>query len=565
MNAPEAIAPLATITVELPLMQLHASPTNPRKHFDQAALAELANSIRAHGVLQPILARGKGEGYEIVAGERRWRAAKIAGLATMPVLIRELGDLETLEMQVVENLQRSDLHPLEEAEGYEQLMKLHKQSADDVAAKVGKSRAYVYARLKLLALSPEAREAFYAGALVPSTALLVARIPGQKLQAQALKDVTAARFNNEPMSVRQAADHIQRTYMLRLKEAPFDPKNAKLVAKIGSCAECPKRTGNQPELFSDVNSADVCTDPECFDAKREAHFAIVRVQAEAKGQRVIAGKEAKKIAPYGHGRVLRGHVHADDASAWVGNTQVNVGATLKKLPDLPLQLLEVPDSHELVPIVEEKALVAAMKKAGLLQPSARSSPAVDNDWMKRERAKKAKKQAAVALERSIRRRILDAVRGKLTASGKVTREDGVAVALNAWAHTNANEDDLLDLAVTYGWIDPPKPDAKRKPTPANVTKLGEDRIPTLDVAELWRVMLDVALIEDTNVDEWRQTPATQLLAAAERHGVDHAAIRDELTAAAKAKEAEVQAAAKAKAAKKNKSAKAAGSRRSTAR
>lgn len=148
----------------LALEAIVASKTNPRKHFDAAALKELAESIAKHGVLQAILVRPNGADgkFELVAGERRWRAAKLAQLDRIPVTVRELSDTEALELQVVENLQRTDLHPLEEAEGYESLMKCQHAdgrtyTADEIAAKVGKSRSYVYSRLKYTALCKEAR------------------------------------------------------------------------------------------------------------------------------------------------------------------------------------------------------------------------------------------------------------------------------------------------------------------------------------------------------------------------------------------------------------------------
>src|SRR5690606_14398087 len=124
--------------------------------------------------------------YEIIAGERRYRASKLAGRTTIPAIVREISDLEVLELQIIENLQREDLHPLEEAESYEALLEQHKAdpdySVDLIAAKLGKSRAYIYARLKLCALRPAARKAFYAGTLTASTALLLARIPAPELQ-----------------------------------------------------------------------------------------------------------------------------------------------------------------------------------------------------------------------------------------------------------------------------------------------------------------------------------------------------------------------------------------------
>jgi ParB/RepB/Spo0J family partition protein len=345
----------------LALSQLHESKLNPRKSYDKDRLAELTASIKTKGVLQPIVTRPNADGFEVVCGARRLRAAREAGLTEIPAVVRELSDVEALEVAVIENLQRADVHEIEEAEGYEQLMKLHKQTADDLAAKVGKSKAYVYARLKLLALSPAGRKAFYEGALNASTALLVARIPGAKLQEQALKEVTELDYRGDRMPVRQAAEHIQRRYMLQLKSAPFSTKDPKLVAKAGACGECPKRTGNQPELFADVGSADVCTDPQCFNAKKEAHYQVLRDEARAKGQEVIEGKEAKTIKPYSYGDI-RGYSRLED-TAWSDATgQTKVSALLKKVPDVPVKLFEDPHTRELVKVVEtaDGALVATM-------------------------------------------------------------------------------------------------------------------------------------------------------------------------------------------------------------
>lgn len=278
-------------------LDLTPSPTNPRKTFPADKIAEMAESIRRHGILQPILVRpwpGDPGNFEIIAGERRWRAAQVAGLARVPVLIRHLSDQETVEFQVIENLHREDLHPLEEAEGYETLMQRHGYSAEELAAKIGKSKAYVYARLKLTALCDAARAAFREGKLSASTALLVARIPGAALQAKFLDTIVNAW--NGPMSYRDAARHAQNHYMLRLADAPFDTTLTGLAAGA-PCTTCPQRSGNQPELFADVASADVCTNPDCFAAKREAWAARKREMAEAAGHTIITGKPAEDIVP----------------------------------------------------------------------------------------------------------------------------------------------------------------------------------------------------------------------------------------------------------------------------
>ena len=283
---------------DVPMECITASKTNPRKIFDDAALADLAASITKHGVAQPILLRpthvnAGATFFEVVAGERRFRASKLAGKTTVPAIVRNLSDAEALEIQVIENLQRQDLHPLEEAEGFEVLMRENGYTAEVMAEKTGKSKAYIYASLKLCALEPKPRQAFYDGKLTKSTALLVARIPVKHLQEQCVGEITQE-WN--PYSTRQAASHIERNYMLDLKKVDFKTADDSLLQEAGSCTACPKRTGNQPEVFADV-SADVCTDPICFKSKTEAHVIRIKEVAASQGQMIISGAEAKKLMP----------------------------------------------------------------------------------------------------------------------------------------------------------------------------------------------------------------------------------------------------------------------------
>ncbi len=290
----------AELITALAVVQIRPSATNPRKHFDPAALHELADSVRVHGVLQPVLVRpinavGEVVLYELVAGERRWRAAKEAGLASIPATVRDLTDKEVLEIQVVENLQRADLHPIEEAEGYRQLHKTHGYSIEQLAAKVGKSRAYVYGRLKLCELPEIAKKRWWDGMLNASTALLVARIPSRELAERATLEIVANRGTGEPMNYTQALSHIQNHYMCALAHAPFKAADATLLPKAGACTQCPKRTGNQRDLFGDIRSVDICTDPICYRAKLDAHGEGLVQEAESRGLRVLGKSEAKKI------------------------------------------------------------------------------------------------------------------------------------------------------------------------------------------------------------------------------------------------------------------------------
>ncbi|WP_161499864.1 ParB/RepB/Spo0J family partition protein [Rhodoferax sp. TS-BS-61-7] len=322
----------------LALALIETSLTNPRKTFDAAKLQELADSIKASGVHQPVLVRplpgsrledthldpatGKKRTvlptHELVAGERRYRASKLAGVADIPAMIRELTDDQVREIQIVENLQRDDLSELEEAEGFQQLMQHSGLNADQVGAKIGRSRAHVYARLKLLDLGSDARAALSAGKIEASTALLVARIPDSKLQAKALKEILDGEHDYQegkrvPLSHRKALKLVQDNYMLKLSSATFSIIAADLVPAAGACDVCPKRTGAAPDLFSDVKNADVCTDPSCFHKKEEAHAAAQVAAAEAKGLTVIAGKEAQELRTAGYNEKLKGYRRLDSA------------------------------------------------------------------------------------------------------------------------------------------------------------------------------------------------------------------------------------------------------------
>ena len=163
----------------LPLAALTPSPTNPRKTFDPVALEELAESIKEKGLIQPIVVRVHGpgrEGYEVVAGERRYRAAMLAQVEELPCILRQLDDVAVLEIQTIENLQRDDLHPLEEAEGFAALMKEAGYDVETIAQKIGRSEKYVYDRIKLLKLTPKLKKIFLAGEISAGHAILLARL-----------------------------------------------------------------------------------------------------------------------------------------------------------------------------------------------------------------------------------------------------------------------------------------------------------------------------------------------------------------------------------------------------
>lgn len=275
----------------IPLTQIRPSPHQLRKHFDKQKLAELTESVKQHGILQPLLVRFLDAGqYELIAGERRFRAAKAAGLEKVPAVGRNLTDKETLEIIIIENLQREDLHPLEEADGYKCLVEAG-LTPSQIGERIGKTKSYVNKTLQLLHLGPQARKAFLEGKLLRSTALLLARIPaGKDLQEKALAEITW----HGGMNPKRAGEHIQENFMLRLKDAPFDPRDEKLCPRAGACSTCPKRTGNQQELFDDITAKDACTDPACYRQKEEAWWARQKAEAEEKGLKVLEGAAARR-------------------------------------------------------------------------------------------------------------------------------------------------------------------------------------------------------------------------------------------------------------------------------
>ena len=274
----------ATEYRELPLALLNESKTNPRRVFDDVSLRELAASIRSQGVLSPLLVRPLTEnGFEIVAGARRYRAAQMAEAVTVPVRIKQMSDAEVLEAQLVENLIRAEIHPMEEAEGFARLLALEepKYSIEQIAAKVGKHPSFVASRLKLVDLAPAAVDAFYANEIGVGHALLLAKLPTDQ-QEQALTACFKEAYNSGGatptrilLPVRNLQFWIETNVLLILKDAPFDKRDAQLVATAGSCADCPKRTGHNKLLFGDDlgKQGDQCTDPRCYNAKLAAHVA----------------------------------------------------------------------------------------------------------------------------------------------------------------------------------------------------------------------------------------------------------------------------------------------------
>ena len=189
----------STGSLYLPISQVESCSSQPRKHFDEASLAELADSIREHGIIQPLTVRKLASGYyQIIAGERRWRAARLAGLQEVPVIVMEADDRKAAELAMIENLQREDLNPIEEANGYKVLMSEYGLTQEEVAQRVGKSRPAVANALRLLTLPDPVHLLLEEGKLSAGHARAILAVPSGEQQKKLAQKVIA-----EELSVRQ--------------------------------------------------------------------------------------------------------------------------------------------------------------------------------------------------------------------------------------------------------------------------------------------------------------------------------------------------------------------------
>lgn len=582
MNAPTTPA-LDAEHASIDLQLLIPSPTNPRKRkgFDDKSLSELADSIRSIGIAQPILVRvalqddgagcveNKGN-YEIVAGERRWRAAKIAGLAEVPCIIRNLDDLDVLKIQLVENKQREDLDELEEAEGYEKLLQQtdsdgNKFTVETIAKSMGVSKGTIYARMKLLNLCQDARQAFYDGKLDASRGLLIARIPVEKLQLQALKEALVMTHRDEHyLSYRGLRDLIQEKFMLDLAKAPFDINDATLDLKAGSCVACEHRTGNQPELFEDVDGKDVCTNPVCHAMKKTAHVLRLQKQAKAEGNTLMPAKESKKILAYAYDedateRRLREAGYATLDQAVPGDPKKRTfremieeaqrQASNTDQPVVPKVLVE--DPHKPGQLIETVSMEAAYKQLREVAGFNLAMPPAKKE--KDTKAEEEKIRAKLVIENTYRGRLFDAIHAHIEAEMQNPQSPLAPVLYRMLAekavHDNGGESyfDILIVAEKYA---PQRDDWRATEETWRLepdVKKFREFIPTMTTQQHFMLMVDMIFASEISItNKWHldHKPET-MLAFAQEAGIDAGAIRKQVEAEAKAAQKEAAAAKKA--------------------
>ena len=219
-TSPQAQDSAREAVVFVELDEIRPNSAQPRKVFDQEALADLAASIREHGIIQPVLLRPAKNGFELVAGERRWRAARLAGLKQIPAIIRELSDRQNMFYALIENMQREDLNSIEEAKGMQEMMSAFGLNQEETAQTIGKSRAYVANALRLLRLPQDVQDMVMDGRLSAGHARAIAGLQGEILQREAAQKCVELGW-----SVRQAESYTGE------KKSPAKRKKSRLSAK----------------------------------------------------------------------------------------------------------------------------------------------------------------------------------------------------------------------------------------------------------------------------------------------------------------------------------------------
>ena len=225
--------------ISVSLEKLKANPGQPRKDFDEAELVELADSIRQQGIIQPIIAEEAGDGtYTIIAGERRMRAARLAGLKEAPVILRKYSGEKRMEVSLTENIQRSNLNPIEEASAYKQLMDTNRLSQDELSVRVGKNRATVANALRLLKLPPEMQESLRKGELSPGHARAVLSVTGGKAQETLFREILKKGLSVRDAEKRAAAlgSQTRKAEKTKVKgRAPeLDAMEEKFIIRLGT-------------------------------------------------------------------------------------------------------------------------------------------------------------------------------------------------------------------------------------------------------------------------------------------------------------------------------------------
>ncbi len=494
------------------------SKTNPRKTFDPQEIEELAGSIRTHGIVEPLVVRpvdDKEAPFELVAGERRLRAARKAGLEDVPCMVRKYSDQQALEVQVIENLQRKDLHPLEEAEGYRTLIKRASYDVKTIAEKVSKSVGYVYAKLKLADLVEPAKKAFLDGKIEDGHAVLIARLQPND-QKDALKASNVDTGFDSPVgpdynrsvdadqvrtvSVKELGRWIQQFVHLDLSAAPWKKDDQDLVPRAGACSACPKR---------DVSGKKAsCVDRACFKEKFQAWIQRHRDEVEKSGQEFVA------VSDRGRGDLAR--MDLEKLVLPAGQWHVATPKCEGVRSGLVVHGAKMGQAQSVCVI--ESCAAYLKKSTEASQAKSRAHRADVNGATDKWRSKQLKMEKRRREIMQLRRRILDAT---LAGFKKLTPADLKLIAVeffrDIWHERRKLVAERFNLGEGYD-LGP------------KIEKLPDGVIP--------KFILACALTKHTHIDTYSEKPATiskPLDLAAKRHGVKWATVEKQFKAELDAK------------------------------
>ena len=434
--------------------------------------------------------------YEVVAGARRLRAAKLAELEKLPVRVVKLTDAEAIEAQCVENLQREDIHPLEEALGFKSLLELGEPAYTiaTIASRAGKSEAYVYGRIRLADLIPPVAEAFLKDQITIGHALLIAKLPASQQQeafTAAFRGMWTSEGNSQVLiPVRELAAWIESNILLQLASAPFDKQDETLVPEAGSCANCPKRTGFNKLLFPDVRK-DSCTSTRMFPGQDR------RFREEDSGNQAAANPD------FGGVEFPRGRSLGTESVCGVGDQEGQSQRRKHQARPAPEALREDDRGHR-------HGRRQARTEWSRFVPIPLAASTIPNtpspQQVERERAEERKRIEKEKLAITTRHRILATILQRVSAPLK--KADLLAVAHYLIGHLSYSQ--VPALAKRH------KVEATRARKPPQ--ELLAKQVGTYDEAALCRLLLEISLLDSAY--QRCGTSDDLLMDAAKRYRVD---------------------------------------------
>ena len=497
------------VVVRLPIDQFRPSPTNPRKHFDEAKLKELGESLKIKQIHNVMARRVPGkEGVELIVGECRWRAGTMVGLTHLNVVIVDIDDVQVLKLQIAENAQRKDITAIEEANAINELMKRGKLTVADVAKDTGLEVRTIYLRLELLKMSPAIRAELEAGILTPKHAELIGRLP-EAAQADALATciqeayLPSQKLDHSERRVKVAipVSDLQRWISIEiyrdLTAVPWKKDDAELCPKAGACSVCPKRTGANPLAFPDAKK-DSCLDDSCFHQKMNAHIEA----------RIKEGAVPITSSNYGRDGVKNRNEYSESKAA---NAVAGIFVEHERRGQEIKIKLTAKVAEEIKKETEKKEVIAKAKAPTASKEDRAAAEKLREEEHKRRERENAQREAAEEKQRkendrkkyqyTVRQRVFKVIIGKIKAVGRIELEE---LAAGAAHNIDSETAELLEWPKGYGF--------------KNLDKLSEGQLAQIIIADL--LGNELSMWSDGKV----------ISETAKRYKVDSAAIEKELKA-----------------------------------